>query len=195
MPSNRRRLVKPMTPPISDSLRQYLEFGKRTPDDLETFWLAGSLDRLRRVWRQVKKEILADWIQRAPCTRPWTWWRHDAPAPRRRLGGIGTPASEVLAVDDFLEFGIPVRWITPFLADYYNGRAKDIHGNIIPTPYKPGDFTGVPIDASNPPAFESQASFLERHRLLAPVETKHLAAHPALLEPEVVLPCEDDNGR
>jgi hypothetical protein len=44
----------------------------------------------------------------------------------------------------------------------------------------------VAIDPNDPPVFESEATYLDRHGLLSAEEKKHLAKHPELLEPEVV---------
>jgi hypothetical protein len=54
------------------------------------------------------------------------------------------------------------------------------------------EFTmGIPsgwasINEGDPPIFESEAAFLDRHGLLTPQEKKYLASHQELLEPEKV---------
>ena len=58
--------------------------------------------------------------------------------------------------------------------DFYNGRARDIHGKLIDSGYKEGDFLGVALDPDDPPRFESQASYLKRHGLLTKAEEKQL---------------------
>lgn len=157
--------------------------------------------------------LLAGWIKENPCSRPWFWWVHDAPkeiipgfenpedhslypeyyersayqARRERLGGTGTPAYEVLAYGPAFDMGIPHPWVTKFDEDYYNGRARDIHGGIIPTNYKEGNFSGVAIDPNDPPTFESEATYLSRHSLLTKEEKAYLKKHPELLEPEAVI--------
>lgn len=128
------------------------------------------------------------------------WWKYSAPkllvhdcdgteffayqAYRLRLGGIGTPAHEVLAnVPDF-HLGIPVGWVRQWAVDYYNGRKKDIHGNPIGANYKEGDFKGVVIEPKDPPVYESQAAYLQRHRMLTAEEVLHLKKRPELMKPE-----------
>jgi hypothetical protein len=138
-----------------------------------------------------------------PGARPRCWWDYSAPRqpsgswpgwwldgklpePRLRLGGVGTPVHEVLAYVPGFEYGLPVLWVERWMAEYYNGRARDVHGKPIGTSHKPGDFKGVPIDPDDPPVFESQAAYLERHGLLLPGERRRL--RKVDLEPERVLP-------
>jgi hypothetical protein len=152
----------------------------------------------RVLWEACRDEVLADWIREHPGTRPSCWWRFDAPRwlddghpgwyfhnklpePRRRLGGVGTPSYEVLRYVPSFRFGLPDRWVEPSQVEYYNGRSKDIHGTPIGTQYSEGHFSGVAIDWSDPPRFESQAAYLNRHGLLAPAERRRLT--PADFEP------------
>ena len=159
------------------------------------------------LWSKYKDEIINKWIKKKPGTRPHLWWQFDAPKisektftwfkyhgsgqhligkqyePRKRLGGVGTPAHEVLCVGSF-DLGIPTMWVSQWNTDYYNGRAVDIHGKVIDSGFKEGDFIGVPIDPNDLPFFESQASYLKRHTLHLPGERKHLTKKD--FEPEVV---------
>ena len=57
---------------------------------------------------------------------------------------------------------------------YYNGHARDIYGKPIGTENRPGSFTGVSLDPRNPPVFDSQAAYLDRHGLFLPGERKRL---------------------
>ncbi len=174
MPTNRQRRTRARDPDISDAVLRYLETGARERGDADMFVLQGNPDRLRALWRKVKKEILADWIQRTPCSRPWAWWQCDAPrkdtglgawfeplpVPRRQLAGVGQTTVEVdPATVPTFDRGIP-------------------------------DF--AEIDEDDPPMFESEAEYLRRHGFLTPAETKYLAGHPELLEPEVVTFDEDE---
>ncbi len=159
-------------------------------------------------WNEARDEILADWIADSPGTRPSFWWRFDAPRqrlgnfpgcyydgklpePRRRLGGAGTPAHEVLANVPNYSFGIPTDWVSKWEENYYNGRSHDIHGERIGTEYEEGHFAGVAINPENPPQYESEASFLQRLDLLLPGELKRLSA--ADFEPELIEPAEEDD--
>lgn len=147
--------------------------------------------RMKDAWDSWRDEIMPDWTCKHPCSRPAAWWDFDAPGPRRRLGGTGDPASEHLAYGEAYSYGLPDTWITKFDEEYYNGRRLDIHGKLIPTPYKDGDFQGKAVDPEDPPTFESQAAYLERHGLLTAYEKKWLEGHKEALEPETIT-CDDD---
>ncbi len=150
------------------------------------------------LWKKHRDEFLPAFISNHPGRRPLPWWQWDAPketvpgwegeqfnvAQRKRLGGIGTPSHEVLAIWGGFTRGLPNSWVDQYQVELYNGRAKDIHGNIIPTEYKEGDFKGVAIDPNDPPVYESEAAYLERLGLLTPAEKKYLEKYRELLTPE-----------
>lgn len=142
---------------------------------------------LNDAWPENKDKIVSDWVKKNPCTRPWAWWLWDAPRwddqffdcyyhgelpePRQRLGGVGTPSHEVLSIVPHFSFGIPDSWVTQQEVDYYN---------------RNGHFKGVAIDPDDPPCYESEASYLQRHGLLTAAEIKHLEKHPELIEPDLL---------
>lgn len=163
---------------------------------LELFLRGMHVDNWKPIWEEVREEVMAAWIKKHPGTRCWAWWEFDAPRwerkfgayfdgtlpePRRRIGGIGTPSHDVLAYVPYFDSGIPTSWVSKFQEEYYNGRAKDIHGNVIPSEYKDGDFKGVAIDENDPPVFESEAAYLDRHGLLTASEKTYIEKHPGLL--------------
>jgi len=172
------------------------------PDGWEIFQDELDEEAVRKAWKNNREALMSEWIAENPCTRPWAWWNFDAPRwsrpfpgcfwdqklpdPRRRLGGTGTPAHECLAIVPSFAFGIPKSWVSSFQEEYYNGRARDIHGKLIPTSYEDGHFPGRAIDPEDPPVFESEAAYLQRHGLLTPAEVKYLTKHPEALEPETV---------
>lgn len=89
---------------------------------------------------------------------------HDAPEPRRRLGGTGTPCHECLAYVVHYAYGVPTSWIK-------RGVDTDL---------------GVPaIDPANPPIYESEGAYLERLSLLLPGERRQLL--PVDFEPQSVI--------
>jgi hypothetical protein len=94
------------------------------------------------------------------------------PEPRNRLGGIGTPASDVLAYKPTFAYGLPTIWITQRDVKYFSGTAVDIHGAPIGGCLRP--FKGVVIDPEDPPTFESQAAYLKRLGLLLAGEERRL---------------------
>ena len=207
MATNRhRRTRKFKRQTISESQKHYFltgEYGADICPDCPcraiTFLLAGpgNRDELKRAWKAHRVEVLPNFIRENPCTRPWIWWAISAPkepvpgcaykfAQRLRLGGIGNLDFEFLANVPRFSYGIPTGWISKFQVEYYNGRSLDVHGKLIESNYKNGDFEGVPIDPENPPVFESEAAYLDRHGLLSKAEKKYLKQHPELLEPEKV---------
>jgi hypothetical protein len=67
---------------------------------------------LAALWSAHSERIVAEHVTVHPGTRPVRWWRYEAVEPRRRLGGIGTPASDVLACVPVFLFGLPAVWIS-----------------------------------------------------------------------------------
>lgn len=169
-----------LQPPSGEGINKFDAFVLRSP----------GFTRLEDLWREHGVAITAAWARTHPGTRPSCWWRWTAPRqpvgtwpgayydgklpqPRRRLGGIGTPAHEVLGYWPDLAFGIWARWITEQDVRIFDGMGG-----------RP--FMGVPIDPRDPPSFEAQAAYVERHGLLLPGERKLLKA--ADFMPELVLP-------
>ena len=191
--------------------------GAEDGDWFQAFLIVGPHEHqrvaLREEWRACREALLEAWIAEAPGTRPHGWWLFDAPRwprtdlpprcrdlhagwlatladPRRRIGGIGTPAHEVLNVVPVFACGMPSQWVSPFQEEYYNGRRLDIHGHRIGTEYAEGHFAGLAPRREDPPRFESQATYLERHGLLPPAERRRLTAQDFAPESLVI---EDDD--
>jgi hypothetical protein len=157
------------------------------------WWLSGVSEE---TWKANRGDVLRFWIREKPGTRPYYWWVYDAPRwldddcwpePRRRVGGRGTPCYEVLAHAPNFEFGIPPAWVRGWSIEYYNGRAVDVHGERIGTQHSEGDFPAENFDPSDPPRFESQTAYLDRHGLLLPGERRRLGSKD--FDPET-LPAE-----
>ena len=184
--TRRTRQFKPTT--ISDALRNYLETGDYDRDaEGAKDVLVMRFDRTTgQEWERVKDELIDAWISKHPATRPWGCWEFETTEQRRRVGGIGDPAWEHLAYVEHYEFGLPAIWITKFDEEYYNNRRLDIHGKLIETPFKDGDFKGKAIDPEDPPLYESEATYLQRHGLLTPGETKWLKDHTEALTPGAI---------
>src|SRR5579871_2917646 len=125
-------------------------------------------ETLQALWELHGESIVERHVAESPGTRPERWWEFDAPRsprgtcpgcyydgklcePRERIGGVGTPDHEVLAVVPSFSFGVPSFWLGQKL--------------------KP---KGVALDPDDPPLFESQASYLDRHGLFLPGERKRL---------------------
>ncbi len=148
-------------------------------------WIYFHQENLAELWRTHEEAILAEHVAASPGTRPRRWWEWSAPEPRRRLGGVGTPKSDVLAHVPRFWCGVPLDWVSRWEAAYYNGRALDVHGRPILNGYREGHFQGVPIDPDDPPMFESEAAYLDRHGLMLSGERRRLK--PADFEPESAL--------
>jgi hypothetical protein len=190
---------------ISDGL-----LGAESDKKLWLYILTANQKKLRELWDQNKAAILEAWILTNPGSRPALWWDFEAPRitpesivllgrgatvvklhrenycePRKRLSGIGTPNHEALNYGPVFAYGLPADgWITQFDESYYNARARDIHGELIPCQWKEGDFKGKAIDPDNPPVYESQSSYLKRHNLFVPGEERRLKAKD--FEPEAI---------
>lgn len=160
-------------------------------DPEEIVWyLFESDDELAQTWRENADWVLAEWIAENPGTRPEHWWRYDAPRdtstgrywdgefpePRIRLGGTGQIAWELLAIKPMWPFGIPGGWITQDDVRIYRDGLK----------YRPGDpdWPGVAVDPNDPPIFESEATYLDRHGLFLPGEKRRIP--PDGWEPEAI---------
>ena len=206
-PRHQRKEKKPVEPWII----HFLFYGeiKSNPgiDKISSFKLTYDAKYQEKLWTGVKVNLLKNFIKNHPCSRPWGWWKFDAPktpvpgwdyerfnsAQRLRLGGVGTPSHEVLNQWAGFPYGIPGSFVDQWFIDYYNGRAKDVHGDPIGTEYKEGDFEGVAIDPGDPPRFESEAAYLQRHGFLTPAEGRYLKEHKELLQPEIVAFDDDDD--
>jgi hypothetical protein len=190
--------------PTPDWLLRYLTTGKTLePHEsgaMACYLMQGRDEKIKEAWSKHKTHILRDWEKNRPGTRPWAWWRYSAPRwsrrfhawldgtlpePRKRFGGKGTPDFEVLACVPRFNLGIPTSYVDSWMVDYYNGRAMDIHGELIPCKYKEGDFKGVAIDPDDPPVYESEALYLQSHGLLLKTEENRLSG--ADYEPVSVL--------
>lgn len=161
------------------------------------------LSTIRDAWAARRAELLPSYIRRHPGRRPFAWWAVDAPrlealdypdhprahllpAPRMRLGGIGTAWHEFAGEPPATRFGLPARWLTASEVECFtridpppvDGFEDDDPG-VIGAPEAPTEEAAHmhAIDPADPPRFESQATFLERHGLLLPRERLPAGAH------------------
>jgi hypothetical protein len=44
-----------------------------------------NFDAMRKAWEELRHELLPEWIREHPGTRPYAWWKFDAPEPRRHM--------------------------------------------------------------------------------------------------------------
>jgi hypothetical protein len=143
----------------------------------------------KELWDAHGAAVVERWAVEKPGTRPRQWWNFDAPRcdlksystdhtlpdgrrwaePRRRLGGTGTPLHEIAAYVPSFSFGIPNTWFE--LSDKPAGLQR---GDLLEAHYAEMARRGAPIDPDDPPVFEAQATYLERHGLLLPGERQRL---------------------
>ena len=207
MPTKRRRVMRGVARRrVSEALLAFLSTGVWPADGAvwEVFDFDYLAPRERRIetWQAVRSEVMAAWVSEAPGTRPMAWWWFDAPRcrpehllarcrdvasieelaePRLRLGGIGTPCHEALNYMPSFDRGIPSHWVSASDVAHYNGRATDVQGRRIGTEYFEGHFPWPAIDHTDPPRFESEAAYLQRHGVLTAAEMRALP--PTAFEP------------
>jgi len=161
----------------------YLYHGELSENETDRF-LNHRHEVIKAAWEGEKDKLLQDYIAEHPGKRPWAWWQWTAPRwndpftgcwyhntlsePRQRTGGTGTPTYELGGRMPEFKYGLPVQW--PSTIDVELGLCKK---------------SDIP-DPDDPPIFESQAAYLQRHDLLTDAEIKWLTKHPAALEPEKV---------
>jgi hypothetical protein len=141
---------------LPEGVDPFLSLNLGFPRPGEPVWNGQDLES---IWRDYAGVVVTEWIIERPGTRPSTWWRSDAPEPRLRVGGTGTPSHEVLAYVPILAYGVPTYWIIP--DDLLIGPTLKLKC--------------AALDEGDPPTFESQASFLLRHGLFLPGERRRLA--------------------
>jgi hypothetical protein len=142
-----RRSRRPET--VAFGLRRWLISGERT------FWyFIERQEPEEEVWKLHEADVLEHFTKKRPGRRPKLWWKLSSPEPRRRLGGTGDCLADCLpAVVLLHEFGVPSDW--------------NVAGDNIP---------GTPISNTDPPRFESEASYLLRHGLLLDGEEEQLGS-------------------
>lgn len=156
----------------SEAIVEYLLTGKQQKEEdswWEIFAFTGEKETVLSAWEDLREELLPGWILEHPGTRPWGWWKHDAPKakapeipkwhlsemvePRKQLGGTGAPSWEKY----------------PAILPYYTRAIPD-------------SWEG--IDPDDPPSVESEAAYLRRHKMFLPGEEKRIPVDA--FEPEAV---------
>ncbi len=182
MPTNRTRITRSRVTEAPTETVYFLLTGELAPDAIDRF-LNNRRNEHKSLWEKAKDTILENFIQQHPCCRPWGWWCFDAPRwndsdtdcywhgtlpePRQRIGGSGRSLNETGSVPSF-SFGLPSSWPTAVYADAGLAAVNDVP------------------DPLDPPTFESQASYLQRHGLLTDAEKRWLKNHPEALQPEAI---------
>ena len=131
----------------------------------DAFGREPNLDEVREAWNQCREKLLPAWIKYNSGTRCWSWWKFDSGSygPRERVDGPPHP------------FRNPERQrhIEKLAEQYPDAghleNATALQYGLPARLYLPDDF-----DAE----FESEANYLNRHRLLTDAERRALAATP-----------------
>ena len=153
----RRRTLSPRLATLTPAIRSVLETGhvgtldQDDPSGLDAFLIIRQPTELRRLWDDVGAELLRTWVRSHPGTRPWAWWRLEAPA---------APPDQIPA--ELSSAG-------PFIAAR---RQLDGRGGPGATPAAWSDRGIPPIDG--PATFESEATYLDHHELLTAAERRAL---------------------
>ena len=108
----------------------------------------------------MRAEIMAGWIGTKPGTRPWAFWKYDAPEP------------ESIETDPELEPELVMRRRSGAGFPYSDPRAHF------------GMSLLLDEDPADPLSFESEANFLRRYKLLSAAEKKRLGKKD--FEPETL---------
>jgi hypothetical protein len=196
-----RKRIDKRREPLTPTQWKFLCDLEAAPDNFERWVLdthRSPLFKVKDLWETHRDEVLAQYIADNPGSRPSLWWHYDAPRiqvgtypdcfwdgklaePRGRLGGVGTPRHECLAYVPHFSYGLPTTWVTQRDVEHYARTARGLHGDL-KYPKPSGTFEGVAVDPDDPPTYESQAAYLERHGLFLPGERKRLMKND--FEPE-----------
>jgi len=178
MPTNRKRITRKF-----HNLKDFeLAFLRDDPQELPG-WPGFGLWNLRRghgglgddrspkaLWAEHKAEFLPEFIRKNPGRRPVAWWLYDSPRWDRKFGAwfdgtLMEPRKQLSGA----------------------GAAPWDAGQCV----VPWHAYGLPCvwesyDPADPPRFESEVVYLERHGLLTNAEKKILENRPEAFESEVL---------
>jgi len=126
---------------------------------LECFMLRGNKRNEKRIWKKYRDFILADWIQNKPGTRPFIWWKFDAPRWKKKFNGAFFEGTLLEPRKKMSRKGVIVWKKFPSIIPRF----------VFGVPYD-----WYQIDKTYYPMFESQASYLKRHGLLIKSEERRL---------------------
>jgi hypothetical protein len=162
--------------PLTDEQEAFLN----SDDEGAGFFKYSAEDELKALWDVHRDHVIQEYVATYPGSRPARFWEYDAPEPRQRLGGTGTPSSDVLACIPTYRLGIPAIWVSAWQVAYYNGRARDVNNQPIGQ-HSGRDFLGVAIDPMDPPTYEAQATYLKRLDLLLRGEAQRSDYSPTVV--------------
>lgn len=163
MPTNRNKRSRYSKPSLSKEILDYLESGITEGETIELYAIRTNKSRLQTTWAEHREQILEKFIRKFPGYRPFCWWSLDAQEPRKRIGGKGLPSWERgLSVKPYYDMGIPTDW-----SYFENNKVQS-------------------FDRADPPTFESECAYLQRHSMLTSIEEKILADYPEAFLPVAI---------
>lgn len=174
MPTNRTRRTRTRREGVLENWeKEFLLYGRVLKEDGRKscrpyLWPCLCHERwLAPKWAEHRKGLLSEWIEDHPGTRPWCWWELDSP----RLPVVGD--------------GDPYDGKRPEPRQRVGGTGGEpTHSGVtfgLPDGWCEGDF-----NPSDPPVYESQAVYLDRHGLLTEAERRALKKVPGAFDPEVL---------
>ena len=111
MPSTRKRIRRRYIPPISKNFSDYLLYDVRADGDFDFFLFKINRERQKHLWQENQVRFMAEWVESHPCSRPFGWWKFEAPEPRKMIGGKGTRAGQKRNYGQSFKFGVPQYWL------------------------------------------------------------------------------------
>jgi|GEM_PF-5075406 len=110
MPTNRKRRSRKFKPStISVALKKYFKGEAYGPDDEGAcdVFLMELRPAMKQAWESYRDQIMTDWMKKYPCTRPYAFWKFDAPELRKQISGSGDVDYEGACISSD---GLPEYW-------------------------------------------------------------------------------------
>jgi hypothetical protein len=146
---NRRMVLKDGYP---EYLTDRLDFSDGGLKSMDLFNLQGSTSEQHELWDAYGGEVVLQWIQERPGTRPSLWWEYTAPKQPKR------------DKDGYFSGRLP----EPRLLIDSTGEDDHFHYYY---------FKGVEVYSIDPNVFiESEPAYLRRHNLMSDEEIRRLTA-------------------
>ena len=109
MPRKPRKTRTRKLSTIPAALLKYFEGESYNSDDegaCDTF-LMELRPAMKEAWDSYRDQVLNNWIKRNPCSRPYAFWKFDAPELRKQISGSGDVDYEGACISSD---GLPEYW-------------------------------------------------------------------------------------
>lgn len=110
MPTNRTRRTRKLKPTtISTALLKFFKGEAYAPDEEGAcdVFLMELRPAMKEKWELYRDQIMADWMKKNPCSRPFGFWKFDAPELRKQINGSCDVDYEGVSIDSE---GLPAYW-------------------------------------------------------------------------------------